>query len=92
MTERRSNAGANARPNVDPSGEWLPVADAAARLAVTTDTIRMRAKRGTIPSRKVGRRLKVLVERPNGDRTVEPTMTERATQRCSTAWIRWSAG
>ena len=73
--------GPNDRPNGDRTGEWLPIADAAARLGVTTDAVRMRAKRRTIPSRKNGRRLEVLVGEPNGDPTPERTPTERATQR-----------
>ncbi|MDP9364330.1 MAG: hypothetical protein M3Q10_08940 [Chloroflexota bacterium] len=77
MTERRPNG----RPNADPTGAWLPVPEAAARLGVTTDAVRMRAKRGTVPSRKVGRRLEVLVGGPNGDPTPDRTATERLTQR-----------
>ena len=79
MTQRRPNAG----PNSDPTDEWLPVAGAAARLGVTTDAVRMRAKRGTIPSRKVGRRLEVLVARPNSDPTPDRSVTERTTQRAT---------
>ena len=77
MTQHRPNG----RPHDDPTGEWLPVADAAVRLGVTPDALRMRAKRGTVPSRKVGRRLEVLVEGPNADPKPDPTPTERTIQR-----------
>ena len=78
----------NARPNADPTGDppppgaWLSVADAADRLGMTTDAVRMRAKRGTLPSRKVGSRLEVLVDAPTQQRpNADPPTTERPTQR-----------
>jgi len=53
----------NDRPNADSTEDWVSVADAADRLGLTTDAVRMRAKRGTLLSRKAERRLEVLITR-----------------------------
>ncbi len=94
MPAMRPNARPNDQPNADRTGEWLTVTAAAARLDLTSDAVRMRAKRGTIPSRKVGRRLEVLIERPNtdpttdltSDRTRDPTPIDHAAEPIEVAY------
>jgi len=77
----RSNNDPTGDRTVDPTAAWLPVAEAAALLGITTDAVRMRIKRSTLLGRKVDRRLQVFVARPNADRTPDPTTDPTATQR-----------
>lgn len=82
MTEQRPNADQTSANN-DQTLEPLSVADAAIRLGLSTDAVRMRIRRGTLPSAEIdGRRVVWLPPsdtdqtRPNDDATAtEPDQT-----------------
>lgn len=87
MTEPRPNADQTSA-NVDPSLEPVTIAEAAARLGLSTDAVRMRVRRGTLPSAERDGHRVVLLPRsdtdqtgPGGDATVtehDRTIGERA--------------
>jgi excisionase family DNA binding protein len=81
--EQRSDTD-RTQPNGDRTADHLTVAEAAARLGISTDAVRMRVRRGTLPSVEVDGKRMVLVERsdtdqtrPNGDQTPDQTSTEQ---------------
>jgi hypothetical protein len=47
----------------EPKREWLTLAEAAEQYHCTQDAMRMRAKRGSVDSRKQGRRLYIRADR-----------------------------
>jgi hypothetical protein len=49
-------------------GEWVPLTVGAARLGCTADALRMKAKRGTIESRRQGRRVYVHLDNNGASR------------------------
>src|SRR5690242_6968830 len=57
----------NERPNADPTADptLVPIPEAAARLGVSTDAIRMRLKRGTLAGWKLDGRWGVVLPQPN---------------------------
>ena len=79
-TQRRPNG----RPNADPTA--LTVAEAAARLGISTEAVRMRLKRRTLPgARGEDGTWRVYLPAdpppPNGDPTATQWATERPTER-----------
>lgn len=74
------NARPNQRPNADLTG--VTIAEAATILGVTSDAVRMRLKRGSLPGRKVAGRWTVLLPTPpNAAPNADPTETERPTEQ-----------
>lgn len=67
------------RPNTDPTVDHLTVAEASARLGLTTDAVRMRVRRGTLPSVEVDGRRWVLVKRSDTDAT-RPNADQTSTE------------
>jgi hypothetical protein len=47
-------------------GEWVPLTEAATRLRCSYDAVRMRRKRGSIESRRLGGRIYVRVDGTSG--------------------------
>ena len=76
------------RPNADRTADHLTVAEASARLGISTDAVRMRIRRGTLPSVELeGRRLVVLprldtdATGPNDDQTATEHQPESRPSR-----------
>jgi len=73
--QRQPNAEPTGGPLADPT--LFSVPDAAERLGVSTDAVRMRVKRGTLPAERIDGRLFVRLPGAFMGNSADPTATER---------------